>query len=104
MNDRLRPIERRILALHEEGVDNAEIGARFRKSPEFVGRVLDWIEIPRDRAPRQPPGHRPVERRVLQLRREGLSHQEIGQKFNRDSRYSERIENLAHLRSELGLA
>ncbi len=104
MNDRLRPIERRILELHRQGVDHGEIGARFRKSPEFVGRVLAWIEIPREpRGPRME-GHRAVERRVLDLRSQGLSHEEIGKRFARDARYSRRIEELARLRTDLGLA
>lgn len=104
MNDLLRPIERRILALHRDGVDHAEIGARFRKSPEFIERVLHWIDIPRDHEPRPKAGHRPVERRVLVLRAEGLSHEEIGRRFGRGPRFARRIEDLARLRAELGLA
>jgi DNA-binding CsgD family transcriptional regulator len=37
----LRPLERRILAWREAGASYAEIGARFRHSPQFVRRVED---------------------------------------------------------------
>ena len=37
----LRPLERRILAWREAGANYAEIGARFRRSPQFVRRVED---------------------------------------------------------------
>jgi DNA-binding CsgD family transcriptional regulator len=37
----LRPLERRILAWREAGATYAEIGARFRRSPQFVRRVED---------------------------------------------------------------
>jgi len=37
----LRPLERRILAWREAGASYAEIGARFRRSPQFVRRVED---------------------------------------------------------------
>ena len=35
----LRPLERRILSWREAGASYAEIGARFRHSPQFVRRV-----------------------------------------------------------------
>ena len=37
----LRPLERRILAWREAGASYAEVGARFRRSPQFVRRVED---------------------------------------------------------------
>ena len=37
----LRPLERRILSWREAGASYAEIGARFRHSPQFVHRVED---------------------------------------------------------------
>lgn len=104
VTERLRPIERRILALHREGVDHAEIATRFRKRVDFVERVLSWTDIPRPNVSKSKGGHRPVERRVLDLRSQGLSHEEIGRLFARDARYAERIEDFANLRTELGLA
>lgn len=35
----LRPLERRILAWRKAGASYPEIGARFRRSPDFVRRV-----------------------------------------------------------------
>lgn len=40
----LRPLERRILAWREAGASYAEIGARFRRSPQFVRRVEDLAQ------------------------------------------------------------
>lgn len=104
VTERLRPIERRMLALHREGVDHAEIAARFKKGVDFVERVLSWTDIPRPEAEKRSKGHRPVERRVLELRSQGLSHDEIGRRFGRNAAYAQRIEDLANLRTEVGLA
>lgn len=38
-DDRLRPLERRMLRWRHYGATYAEIGARFRRSPAFVARV-----------------------------------------------------------------
>ena len=38
-DQRLRPIERRVLALKDAGVPDTEIAHRFRRSPDFVSRV-----------------------------------------------------------------
>ena len=44
----LRPLERCVLRLVDDGVDDAEIGRRFRRRPEFVRRVIAYTRIPRD--------------------------------------------------------
>ncbi len=46
----LRPLERRILAWREAGASYAEIGARFRHSPQFVRRVEDMARAKLARA------------------------------------------------------
>ena len=38
-DDRLRPVERRLLHWRHHGATYTEIGARFRRSPSFVARV-----------------------------------------------------------------
>ncbi|HSL27442.1 MAG TPA: hypothetical protein VLA54_14300 [Acidimicrobiia bacterium] len=104
MNEALRPVERRMLALAQQGLDPVEIGRRFRRGPEHVERVIDWTRIPRQRPPQRHQGLRPVERRVLDLRAEGFSHQEIGELFRRGENYARRVETFARLRADLGLA
>jgi len=102
MTDVLRPLERRILALRDQGVETAEIARRFKRSEAFVERVLAWTEIPRRKVPHHR-GHSPLERRVLDLRAEGLSYDEIGLKFRRGPDHIRRVEGYAHLRGDLGL-
>ena len=43
----LRPLERCVLRLVDDGIDEAEIGRRFRRRPEFVKRVIAYTRIPR---------------------------------------------------------
>lgn len=104
MISQLRPVERRVLALQAEGLDVPEIARRFKRSPEHVERVLAWTQIPREKAPDRPEGLRPIERRVLAMRREGLSYDEIARRFNRGPNHIRRVERYANLRTELGLA
>lgn len=71
-------------------------------------RILSWTTIPRsdrtslDRT-EAPAGFRPIERRIIDMRAKGMSYEEIGSRFHRDAGYVRRIEDLARLRSELGL-
>ena len=46
-HESLRPVERRILRLVANGVDHGEIARRFRRRPEFVGRVIEFAGMPR---------------------------------------------------------
>ena len=41
-DDRLRPIERRLLRWREEGADHDQLSGRFRRSPEFLARVEEY--------------------------------------------------------------
>jgi uncharacterized protein (DUF433 family) len=41
----LRPLERRILRWRENGASFEEIAARFRRSPQFIERVVDITQL-----------------------------------------------------------
>jgi DNA-binding CsgD family transcriptional regulator len=97
VRDHLRPVERRVLEMQQEGMAVEEIAARLNRSPEFVGRMLGWTEIPRngtgserDLTPRQ--------RRVLDMRAEGRSHAEIADRFRKGEAYIRQVEGLAHFK------
>ena len=100
MTSGLRPVERRMLALRDDGIEVDEIARRFRRSPQHVERVLSWAEIPRENELDRPDGLRPIERRVLAMRDEGLSYDEIGRRFNRGPDHIRRVERYAGFRSE----
>ncbi len=92
----LRPRERRILSLSQAGVDDAEIARRFQRSPEWVARVRSLSAL------RDPHGTsvrgdvlRPLERRVLRWRGEGVSHEDLAPRFRRSPGFLARVENLA---------
>ena len=92
---RLRPMERCILRLSNDGVDHSEIGRRFRRSPEFIERVLGFTKLPGRAAIRDPRRLRPLERRVLRWLEEGVSHVDIAPRFHRSPDFVERVEVLA---------
>lgn len=96
MNSHLRPIERRILAMRSEGVSDAEIGRRLKKSPERVSLIAEWAELPGRRAVPRRTGLSPVQRRILTMRAGGQSHAEIGERLRRGPRYVRQMEGLAH--------
>ncbi len=91
----LRPVERRILHLASEGVDDAEIGRRFCRSAEWVARVKQMAQYPRS-------GHlqgdvlRPVERRVLRWRATGADYDQISARFRRGPKFVQQVESLAN--------
>ena len=92
----LRPIERRVLDLRQEGVEVEEIAARFNKSPEFVQRILDWTAIPRTGRTHRQDRLTAMQRRVLELRASGDSHAQIAAKFNKTERFIRQVNGLAH--------
>ena len=103
MEQLLRPIERRVLALKASGQTTAEIARRFKRGEDHIERIIGWTSIPR--RPRERPRHglRPVERRVLSLGSDGLSYEEIGARFRRDAEFARRVESIALMRNALGL-
>ncbi len=102
MREYLRPIERRVLAMREEGLDNAEIAQRIRRSPQHVERILQWTEIPRSGPPRRR-SPRAIEKRVLALRAAGETHEQIGQRFRRSAGFIRQVEGLAHYQLAVSL-
>lgn len=100
--ENLRPIERRVLEMQEEGVVIDEIATRIKKSPEFVERLITWTEIPRNGSSTDR-DLTPIQRRVLDLRAEGESHEEIASKFKKGEDYIRQVEGLAHFKESLRL-
>jgi hypothetical protein len=49
--DRLRPLERRLLWWLEQGVDHDELSSRFRRSPAFLARVERYAQYKLSGAP-----------------------------------------------------
>lgn len=98
----LRPLERRILALRDEGMPIAEIGRRFVRSPAHIERVIAWTAIPRS-APHTGRVAPAMERRILHLRATGESHEQIAQRFRRGTRFIRQVEGLAHYRRGIEL-
>jgi DNA-binding CsgD family transcriptional regulator len=91
----LRPLERCVLRLMSDGVDEAEIARRFRRRPEFISRVFAYTRIPRTGDAPEAEELRPLERRILKWRAGGADHAEIGHRFRRSPGHVERIERLA---------
>src|SRR2546423_6747944 len=93
----LRPLERRIVRLLEEGIDEAEIADRFRRSPNWVLRVAVMARMPRTQdLPLRGDVLRPLERRVLRWRSDGAGYAEIAPRFRRSPGFIQRGEDLAH--------
>ncbi len=53
MEQLLRPIERRVLALKASGQTTAEIARRFKRGEDHIERIIGWTKIPR--SPRERP-------------------------------------------------
>ena len=101
-NESPRPLERRVLPLTRDGVDDTEIGRESRRSPEFVRRVIVYARIPRSRAVPEVGALRPVERRILKWRDDGADHAQIARRFRRSSGHIQRIEQLATYKLQAG--
>ena len=98
----LRPVERVVLRLVDEGVADVEIARRFRRSPEMIRRITAMARLPRVPRARvvQDDGLRPLERRLLHWRHHGATHAEIGSLFRRSPVFVARVEALARYKLE----
>jgi DNA-binding CsgD family transcriptional regulator len=95
---RLRPIERRVLALKEAGVSDTEIARRFRRGRRFMQQVENLARLDgrhADRRARRPGALRPVERRILAWRDRGMSPEQLAERFRRSPDFVSRVERLA---------
>ncbi len=92
----LRPMERRVRHLAAEGVDDAEIGRRFNRSPEWATRVRALIDVPRNGPRLQGDVLRPLERRVLRWRASGAEYDQMSTRFRRSPDFLRQVESLAH--------
>lgn len=98
----LRPLERVILRLHQEGVATSHIGSKVGKKPGTVERILRMVEY-KDGAESGPSTAsdeqlRPIERVVLRLRSEGESYGQIGNRIGRSGAQVRRIESYGRLK------
>ena len=98
----LRPVERLVLRLVDEGVDDVEIARRFRRSPEMIRRITAMALLPRAAGARVVPddGLRPLERRLLRWRHYGATYTEIGARFRRSPDFVARVEAFARYKLE----
>jgi len=94
----LRPLERRILRLAADGVDDAEIGRRFHHSAEWAGRVRALAMVPRAGGLAPAVGLRPLERRILRWRESGADYADLAPRFRRSPEFLQRVEVLAGYR------
>jgi hypothetical protein len=113
----LRPIERRVRRWVDSGVGEAEIARRFRRSTRWVARVRMLAEL--DRAVTEPSAQaadanratatngrlRPLERRLLWWRDQGVDYDELSSRFRRSPEFLARVERYARykLASDAGL-
>jgi hypothetical protein len=92
----LRPVERRVLSLTSQGLDDAEIARRFKHSPEWVGRVRTLAGVPRNGPHLRGDVLRPLERRVLRWRAKGADFEQLSPRFGRTPDFLRQVETLAH--------
>ena len=93
----LRPVERLVLRLVDEGVAEGEIARRFRRSPEMIRRIATMAQLPRTAGVRMVSDDRlrPLERRLLRWRHHGATYAEIGSRFRRSPEFVARVETFA---------
>ncbi len=102
----LRPVERRVLRLADEGLDDAEIGRRFKRSEQWTAQVRFLADLDVRRSPEpddagsldtDPEGRlRPLERRILRWRAQGVDHDELADRFRASPDHLARVEEYAN--------
>ncbi|HZA00589.1 MAG TPA: hypothetical protein VE575_17650 [Acidimicrobiales bacterium] len=95
-SERLRPVERRVLRWADAGVDDAEIGHRFRRSERWAAQVrfLAGLDRRTGLPPRTDP-LRPLERRLLRWREQGEDLTDLSDRFLRSPGHLARVEEYA---------
>ena len=94
-NDGLRPVERRVLRLADDGVSLVEIARRFQRSPDHIERVIGWSQLPGRDGTTEIATLRPLERCVLHWRAQGAAYEDIGPRLRRSADFVERVESFA---------
>ena len=94
-DERLRPLERRMRRMVADGCSEAEIASRFRRSPEYVRRVLSMSELEGRNAGSDGQPLRPIERRILRWREAGAPPSDIATRLRRSPGFVQRVEDLA---------
>jgi len=98
MTTQLRPIERRMTSMADAGLTPDETGRRFHRSGRYVEQVLRLAQVPRSAADASSPVEmslRPLERRLLRWRDEGVDTGEVAAMFGRSPEHIERVLALA---------
>jgi hypothetical protein len=94
---RLRPVERCVLRMTRDGLPDDEIGRRLRRSPELVGRMRSWTQVPRSSTAYRPASDplRPLERCVLRRLDDGRDYGDLAEAFRRSPSFVEFVEQMA---------
>jgi hypothetical protein len=100
--ERLRPVERRVLRLAEDGLDDQEIARRFGRGAPWAAQVRFLAGLDRQGPPATRDRILPLERRVLRWRREGADHDELSDRFRRSPEFLARVEHYAHYKLATG--
>lgn len=89
-----------MVQLMAQGLDEIEIGRRFRRRPDTIRRVVEMAALPHGSRPVAGDVLRPLERRVLRWRAQGAELPEIAQRFRRSAGFMAQVERLAHFKLE----
>jgi hypothetical protein len=101
----LRPIERRMTRMADAGVSPDETGRRFHRSGQYVEQVLRLARVPRASDGDPNPVEmslRPIERRLLHWRDQGVEPNEVAAMFKRSPEHIERVLALVDYKQRRG--